>query len=61
MSGLFQWGSNFGITMTFPILLASIGLAAAYGIYAFFAALSIWFVLRLVHETKGVELEDMEG
>lgn len=61
VSGLFQWGSNFGITMTFPILLATIGLAAAYGLYAFFAGVSVWFVLKLVHETKGVELEDMEG
>lgn len=61
VSGLFQWGSNFGITMTFPIMLASIGLAAAYGIYAFFAALSVLFVITVVHETKGVELEDMEG
>ncbi len=61
VSGLFQWGSNFGITMTFPILLASIGLAAAYGVYAFFAGVSVWFVLKLVHETRGVELEDMEG
>ncbi len=61
VSGLFQWGSNFGITMTFPILLTSIGLAAAYGVYAFFAGVSVWFVLKFVHETRGVELEDMQG
>lgn len=61
VSGLFQWGSNFGITMTFPIMLATIGLSAAYGIYAFFAVVSVWFVLRFVHETKGIELEAMEG
>jgi SP family sugar:H+ symporter-like MFS transporter len=29
VSGLAQWGSNFGITMTFPIMLAGIGLAGA--------------------------------
>jgi sugar porter (SP) family MFS transporter len=61
VSGLFQWGANFGITMTFPIMLATIGLAAAYGIYAFFAALSVLFVLKFVHETKGIELEEMDG
>lgn len=61
VSGLFQWVSNFGITMTFPILLAGIGLAAAYSIYAFFAVVSVWFVLRFVHETKGLELEEMAG
>lgn len=61
VSGLFQWVSNFGITMTFPILLATIGLAGAYGIYTFFAFVSIAFVLSMVRETKGIELEDMTG
>ncbi|WP_250463735.1 sugar porter family MFS transporter [Microbulbifer litoralis] len=61
VSGLFQWGANFGITMTFPIMLAGIGLAGAYGIYTLFAVLSIAFVIYLVHETKGLELEQMQG
>lgn len=61
VSGLAQWGSNFLITMTFPMLLVGIGLGGAYGIYTFFAALSVWFVLRFVHETRGKELEEMEG
>ncbi|MDJ0657078.1 MAG: sugar porter family MFS transporter [Xanthomonadales bacterium] len=61
VSGLAQWGSNFGITITFPILLGSIGLAGAYGFYALAAALSILFVVRMVHETRGVELEDMKA
>jgi len=61
VSGLAQWGSNFGITMTFPILLASIGLGGAYGLYAIFAVISIVFIAKFVHETKGIELENMEG
>ena len=61
VSGLAQWSSNFLITMTFPILLAGIGLGGAYGLYAGFALISIFFVLRFVHETKGKELEEMEG
>lgn len=61
VSGLAQWSSNFLITMTFPVLLAGIGLGGAYGLYAFFALLSIFFVLRFVHETKGKELEEMVG
>ena len=61
VSGLAQWGSNFAITMTFPIMLASIGLAGAYGFYTTCAVLSIIFVLKMVHETRGVELEDMQG
>ncbi len=59
VSGLSQWVANFAITMTFPILLASIGLSGAYGIYAAFAFISIVFVRKMVKETKGLELEDM--
>jgi len=61
VSGLAQWGSNFAITMTFPIMLASIGLAGAYGFYTLCAVLSIIFVVKMVHETRGIELEDMRG
>ena len=61
VAGLFQWGANFGITMTFPIMLAGIGLAGAYGFYTLCAAISIFFVMRFIHETRGVELEDMQG
>jgi SP family sugar:H+ symporter-like MFS transporter len=59
VSGFVQWISNFAITMTFPILLGSFGLGGAYSLYAVFAAISIWFVLKLVRETKGKTLEDM--
>lgn len=61
VAGAAQWTSNFAITMTFPILLGSIGLAAAYGLYTLAAIVSVFFVLRYVHETKGKELEQMEG
>ena len=61
VSGMAQWGSNFGITMTFPILLAAIGLAGAYAFYAAAAAAPAYFVLRHVHDTRGLELEEMLG
>lgn len=61
IAGLFQWLSNFLITMSFPIILAGIGLAAAYGMYAFFAAISAVFVIKMVVETKGLSLENMRG
>ena len=61
VAGAAQWTSNFAITVTFPLLLAGIGLAGAYGIYTVAAVLSIFFVLRYVRETKGKELEQMEG
>ena len=61
LRGLAQWGSNFGITITFPILLGSIGLGGAYGFYTVCAILSIVFVAKMVHETRGIELENMQG
>ncbi|MCX2780620.1 sugar porter family MFS transporter [Microbulbifer thermotolerans] len=61
VSGLAQWGSNFLITWTFPMLLAAIQLSGSYGLYALGAFISILFVSRWVHETKGRELEQMEG
>jgi len=43
------------------MLLTGIGLAGAYGLYTIAAAISVVFVLKYVHETKGRELEQMEG
>jgi SP family sugar:H+ symporter-like MFS transporter len=56
-----QWIANFAITTTFPVLSEGIALWFAYGVYAFFAALSFVFVFGRVHETKGMELEEMTG
>jgi len=61
ISGLAQWGANFAITMSFPIMLASIGLAGAYGFYTISALVAAVFVYKYVHETKGIELENMQG
>ncbi len=59
VSGLAQWLTNFMITMTFPIMLAGLGLAFAYSVYTAFAFISIFFVYYFVRETKGKELEQM--
>ena len=53
--------ANFGITMSFPVLLSGIGLGGAYSFYAICALISVFFVLKFVHETKGKELEHMES
>lgn len=57
--GLVQWGSNFLITMTFPIMLAGIGLGFSYGIYATFGLVAFIFVRAFVRETKGRTLEEL--
>jgi SP family sugar:H+ symporter-like MFS transporter len=53
-----QWIANWVISTSFPAL-SDAGLGFAYGIYTFFALLSVLFVLRLVKETSGMELEEM--
>ena len=57
--GLVQWSSNFAITMTFPIMLTSIGLGFSYGIYATFGLIAFIFVRKFIKETKGRTLEDL--
>src|SRR6478672_106498 len=52
-----QWAANWAITVSFPALRETLGLA--YGFYAVCAVLSGFFVWRWVQETKGMHLEDM--
>ena len=60
LCGLLQWLANFVVSTTFPPLTSGIGLGGAYGIYAFFAFASVFFVWKGVRETKGIELEAMQ-
>ncbi len=55
-----QWVANWVITVSFPTL-KDIGLGLAYGLYAAFALLSFFFVLKFIEETKGKQLEDMHA
>ena len=59
VAGLAQWLANFAVSMTFPILLAGIGLFGAYSLYGLSALISVFFVAYFVRETNGIELEDM--
>ncbi len=59
VAGLAQWGANFLITITFPILLTAIGLGVSYGIYAAFGIVAYVIVKKFVTETKGRTLEEI--
>lgn len=54
-----QWIANFIVSTSFSPLLEYFGLGAAYFIYTIAAAISFFFVLFLLKETKGIDLEDM--
>jgi sugar porter (SP) family MFS transporter len=58
LAAAMQWIANFAISATFPSL-ASAGLFYAYGIYAIAALVSFFFVVRLIRETRGRELESI--
>ncbi|MGX1099479.1 sugar porter family MFS transporter [Amorphus sp. MBR-141] len=55
-----NWGFNFLVVFSFPILVADIGLGGVFTIYALICALGILFTLRYVPETNGILLEDIE-
>jgi SP family sugar:H+ symporter-like MFS transporter len=61
VSGFFQWFANFLVSFTFPIMAAGLGLSISYTFYAVCAVISFFLVKWMVHETRGKELEQMEG
>ena len=61
IAGAAQWIANFAVSVSFPWAAKHIGLPVTYGFYAACAFASILFVMRMVHETRGTELEDMVG
>ncbi len=61
VAGFAQWIANAAISVSFPSMAEKPGLAITYVLYAAAAAISFFFVRATVQETRGRELEDMEG
>ncbi len=61
VAGLAQWGANFLVVQTFPPMASGLGLAGTYLFYTVSAVISIFLVQKFIKETKGKELEEMEG
>src|SRR5947208_2256785 len=59
--GFFQWFANFLISFSFPIMAAGLGLTISYTFYGVCAVISFFLVKAMVRETRGKELEHMEG
>ena len=59
--GFAQWFANYLIAQSFPIMAAKLGLTPTYTFYAVSAAISFFLVKKFINETKGKELEEMEG
>lgn len=60
VSIFFLWISVYVVSQSFPMLLSSIGSAYTFWIYMVMAILAFFFVLRLIPETKGKSLEEIE-
>ena len=59
--GLAQWLANFAISSSFPTMAARLGLTISYTFYGVCAVISYFLVAKLIRETRGRELEQMEG
>lgn len=55
-----HWVLAAAIPSLVPVLFTSIGAAPVFAIFAFMMVLQLVFVWRMMPETKGVSLEDME-
>jgi sugar porter (SP) family MFS transporter len=56
-----NWGMNFIVTLIFPPLVAWLGSAAAFLVFAVLSIAAFVFTLKEVPETRGRSLEDIEG
>lgn len=63
VAGLAQWTANYLVVQTFPALASAdgLGLAGTYALYTASAVVSWFLVKSFIRETKGKELEEMEG
>ena len=61
VAGLAQWGANYLVVQSFPSMASGLGLATVYALYTVAAFISFFLVKSFIKETKGKELEEMEG
>ncbi|MFS3930409.1 sugar porter family MFS transporter [Priestia flexa] len=54
------WGVNFLVGLTFPMLLASVGLSTTFFVFVVLGLGAIAFVKKYLPETKGITLEELE-
>jgi predicted MFS family arabinose efflux permease len=56
-----NWAANFAVSLTFLLLIDALGRSGAFWLYAAVAVLTLAFCWRLVPETKGKRLEEIEA
>jgi MFS transporter, SP family, galactose:H+ symporter len=61
VASIANWGSNFLVALTFPVLLAALGGAGSFWLFAVLGIVAWIFVYLRVPETKGRTLEEIEA
>ncbi len=56
-----NWGSNFIVTLVFPPLVAALGTATAFLVFAVLSVAAFVFTWQIVPETNGRSLEEIEA
>jgi MFS family permease len=55
------WLANIAVSLSFPVLLESLGSSVLFLFYAVIGIAAFLFVLKFVPETKGKSLEEIEA
>ena len=61
VASIANWGSNYIVTLMFPVLLAALGGATLFWVFAVLGVVAWIFVYFRVPETKGRSLEEIEA
>ena len=61
VASIANWGSNWLVALTFPVLLATFGGAGSFWLFAVLGVVAWFFVYFRVPETKGKTLEEIEA
>lgn len=60
IASLVNWGFNFLVVFSFPVMLSHLGLEGVFGLYALVCIAGLAFTQWFVPETNGVSLEEIE-
>lgn len=57
----FNWLCNYFVSLTFLTLIQELGKANTFWLYAIICFLGLWFVIKLVPETRGKTFEEIQA
>lgn len=55
-----NWASNYFVSLTFLSLISSLGVGFTFFIYMAISLIGLWFICKLVPETKGKTFEEIQ-